>query len=291
PIAPFYMDLLYTDLNSVTRRESDQSVHISDFPVFDPAHIDKELEEKMELAQKISSMVLGLRRKEKLKVRQPLAKIMIPVLTKSFGKQLKAVENIILTEVNVKDMVYLTDTSGIIKKKIKPDFKILGPRYGKQMKEISAALASMQQDEITAFEQNGFHHITAGKERITLVRGDVEILSEDIPGWLVATEGNVTVALDIQVTEDLRNEGIAREFINRIQNLRKESDFDVTDKIRIRIAKHELVNEALKIHQGYIANQVLASSFVLVDEIADETARKIDIDDVEIFVSIQKDEV
>jgi len=242
----------------------------------------------MDIAQKISSMVLGLRRKEKLRVRQPLAKIMVPVLNPHFKEQLEAVENIILSEINVKEIEYLSGSEGVIKKKIKPNFKTLGPKYSKLMKQISAAIAQMGQSDITAIEMQGFFEIQIENEKIVLATEDVEILSEDIPGWLVASEGAITVALDIHVTEELRQEGIAREFVNRIQNIRKESDFEVTDKIRVQIQKHDLINEALEKHADFISNQTLASSFVLVDSLSTDNARQVDIDEVVTFVVVEK---
>jgi len=282
------MDMLYNDLNKVTGLEPDQSVHISQFPVCNESLIDKELEERMDIAQKISSMVLGLRRKEKLKVRQPLAKIMVPVLNPHFGEQLKAVENIILSEINVKEIEYISGDAGLIKKKIKPNFKTLGPKYSKLMKQISAAIAGMGQADIAAVEAQGFYDIRIENETITLGIEDVEILSEDIPGWLVASDGPITVALDINVTDDLRHEGIAREFVNRIQNIRKESDFDVTDKIKVQILKNDLFNEALIKHSEYISNQTLASSFILVDSIDSSKSKQVDIDEVITSVLIEK---
>jgi len=288
PIAPFYADQLYSDLNRGTGKEVDQSVHIANFPVYDESIIDKELEERMDIAQHISSMVLGLRRKEKLKVRQPLAKIMVPVLNPHFRDQLKAVENIILSELNVKEIEYISGGESIIKKKIKPNFKTLGPKYSKLMKQISAAIAQMGQADISAIEMEGSFEIKAGEETIILAAEDVDILSEDIPGWLVASEGALTVALDIHVTEELRQEGIAREFVNRIQNIRKESDFEVTDKINVQIQKHDLLNEALKKHAEYISNQTLASSFVLVDNLEQEKAKQVDIDEVVTYMIVEK---
>ncbi|MBP7509494.1 MAG: isoleucine--tRNA ligase [Prolixibacteraceae bacterium] len=288
PIAPFYMDMLYNDLNKVTGLEPDQSVHISQFPVYNESIIDKELEERMDIAQKISSMVLGLRRKEKLKVRQPLAKIMVPVLNPHFGEQLKAVENIILSEINVKEIEYISGDAGLIKKKIKPNFKTLGPKYSKLMKQISAAIAGMGQSDIAAVEAKGSYDIRIENEAITLGIEDVEILSEDIPGWLVASDGPITVALDINVTDDLRHEGIAREFVNRIQNIRKESDFEVTDKIKVQILKNDLFNEALIKHSEYISNQTLASSFILVDSIDSSKSKQVDIDEIFTSVLIEK---
>ena len=288
PIAPFFMDQLYSDLNSVTGKETDQSVHLADFPTFDASIIDKELEERMDIAQKVSSMVLGLRRKEKLKVRQPLAKIMVPVLNPHFKVQLNAVESIILSEINVKEIEYISGGESIIKKKIKPNFKTLGPKYSKLMKQISAAIAQMGQADIATIETQGAYEIEVENEKINLSTEDVEILSEDIPGWLVASEGAITVALDINITEELRQEGIAREFVNRIQNIRKESDFEVTDKIKIQIQKNELFNDALLKHSEYISNQTLASSFVLVEKIDSENARQVDIDEVIAAILIEK---
>lgn len=230
PIAPFYMDRLFTDLNKVTGRYT-TDVHLVDFPVANESMIDKQLEERMNMAQQISSMVLGLRRKVQIRVRQPLCKLLIPILNDEMTTQLDAVKNIILSEVNVKEIEYITDTAGILVKKIKPNFKTLGPKYGKYMKQISALVAEMNQNDIYNFEKQGTYSLEVGTETLELTLEDVEILSEDIPGWLVANEGRLTVALDINITKELREEGIARELINRIQNLRKERDFNVTDKL------------------------------------------------------------
>jgi len=290
PIAPFYMDQLFGDLNNVTGKETDQSVHIADFPTFDETIIDKELEERMNIAQRVSSMVLGLRRKEKLKVRQPLAKIMIPVLNPHFKEQLESIENIILSEINVKEIEYISGGEGIIKKKIKPNFKTLGPKYSKLMKQISAVIAQMNQSDIAEIETQGSFEIHVENETIVLAPEDVEILSEDIPGWLVASEGAITVALDINISEELRQEGIAREFVNRIQNIRKESDFEVTDKIKVQIQKHEQLNEALEKFADYISNQTLASSFVLVDLIDTDNSRQVDIDEIVTYITIKRQE-
>jgi isoleucyl-tRNA synthetase len=288
PIAPFYMDQLFTDLNSITGKETDQSVHIADFPTYDETIIDKELEERMDIAQRVSSMVLGLRRKEKLKVRQPLAKIMVPVLNPHFKEQLEAVESIILSEINVKEIEYISGGEGIIKKKIKPNFKTLGPKYSKLMKQISAAIAQMSQADIAAIETQGSFEIIVENEKIALAPEDVEILSEDIPGWLVASEGAITVALDINVTEELRHEGIAREFVNRIQNIRKESDFEVTDKIKVTIKRNGLFDNALEKHKEYISSQTLTASFTLVDMIDAALAKQIDIEEENILIIVEK---
>jgi len=265
PIAPFYSDQLFRDLNKITRREQDLSVHLTTFPVADESAVDKALEERMELAQKASSMVLGLRRKEKLKVRQPLARIIVPVLNERFRAQFEAIESIVLTEVNVKQVEYLTDSAGIIQKKIKPNFNMLGPKYSKLMKQIAAMVGAMDQKQIAAFEREGSFDTIIEGEAVHLVTEDVEILTEDIPGWLVASEGSLTVALDIHVSPELRLEGIARELINRIQNLRKESGFDVTDKIELSVGRHPELAEALEKFGDYICAQTLATKLSLVE--------------------------
>ncbi len=286
PIAPFYMDKLFHDLNKVTGRHTG-SVHLTTFPVANEQLIDSLLEERMELAQKISSMVLGLRRKVQLRVRQPLSKLIIPILNEQMLGQLDAVKNIILSEVNVKEIEYITDTTGVLVKKIKPNFKTLGPKYGKYMKQISALVSGMEQSDIFEFEKNGCYNLTIEDETIKLGLEDVEILSEDIPGWLVANEGRLTVALDINVTKELREEGIARELINRIQNLRKESDFDVTDKITLAIGRHAEINEAVEHFSSYIASQVLAENIQLTDT-HDENTKEVEIDEIRTFIKIEK---
>ncbi len=289
PISPFYADLLYSDLNKITGKEVDQSVHLVDFPAFDENIIDKDLEEKMEIAQRASSMILALRRKEKLKVRQPLGRIMVPVLNPHFREQFDAVKNIILTEVNVKEVEYLEDTTGVIKKKIKPNFKTLGPKYGKLMKQIAGAVNQFNQANISELESNGSFEILVGDEKIALATEDVEIQTEDIPGWTLATEGQMTIALDINVTEKLKQEGIAREFINKIQNLRKESNFEVTDRIRIVIEEHQQINDAVLNHKDYICTQTLADSLEVVDNLDDSGAREVDIDkDVSTQILVEK---
>jgi isoleucyl-tRNA synthetase len=287
PIAPFYADLLYTDLNKITGKEVDQSVHLADFPVCDESMINSDLELKMALAQKASSMILGLRRKEKLKVRQPLAKIMVPVLTKEFQEQFDAVKNIILSEVNVKEVEFLTDAAGIISKKIKANFKTLGPKYGKLMKQISGEIAGFNQQDISNLEKNGNYDLNINGETISLSLEDVEIQTEDVPGWLVASEGGLTIALDINLTEELKQEGIAREFINKIQNIRKESDFEVTDRIILQIQKHDFYNLAVANFAEYISNQTLASELVMVDQLEEENSTLVEIDtDVEARIQV-----
>jgi len=289
PVAPFFMDKLFRDLNGVSGKHREASVHIASFPAYDESLIDKDLERKMEIAQTVTSMVLGLRRKVNIKVRQPLNKIMIPILNKGFEKRLDAVKDLILGEVNVKEVEYLHETEGILVKKIKPDFKVLGPKYGKLMKGISAAVAALDQHQIAAFEQQGTYEISVGEEQITLSVEDVEISSEDIPGWLVATEENITVALDVTISPELRYEGIARELINRIQNIRKESDFDVTDKVKIVIEKHKAIADAVEKYSDYIGTQTLAESISLQEKLENNNSKKVDIDeDISVNISVSK---
>jgi isoleucyl-tRNA synthetase len=289
PIAPFYMDKLFTDLNAASSHDRSISVHLSLFPVANSELIDKKLEERMQIAQQVSSMVLSLRRKVNIKVRQPLQKIMVPVLNDSFIDQFEAVKNLILTEVNVREVEYLKDTKGFLVKKIKANFKTLGPKYSKLMKQIAATIATFNQDDIYNFESNGGCKLSLEGQDVQLTSEDVEIMSEDIPGWLVANEGKLTVALDIQLTQELRYEGIAREFINRIQNIRKESGFDVTDKITIEIKKHDAINDAVYNHNEYISAQTLALSLKLVDNLANHDSKLVDIDeDIQTLIRIER---
>ena len=263
PIAPFYADRLFCDLIAATGREKVESVHLSEFPVCNEAMIDKDLEERMQMAQDVSSMVLALRRKVNIKVRQPLQTIMVPVVDAHQQESIEAVKALILNEVNVKELKFVDNAAGILVKKIKPDFKKLGPRYGKIMKALAAAIQAMSQDEINAFEKVGTFTLTVEGQEAMIERADVEIISEDIPGWLVANEGRLTVALDITVTENLRKEGLARELVNRIQNLRKSSGYDITDKISVTVLSNDGMDEAIKDFNSYIANQVLAVSCLL----------------------------
>lgn len=289
PIAPFYTDRLFKDLSKATGRNQKMSVHLTTFPVEDQQAIDKDLEERMSMAQRISSMVLSLRRKVNLKVRQPLNKIMVPVLNDKTVRQLDAVKDIILTEVNIKGIEYLDDTSGVLVKKIKPNFKTLGPKYGKIMKQIAAAINQMQQEDIAELERSGSFKIAAANQEVILSLNDVEILSEDIPGWLVANEGTLTVALDITVTDELKNEGIAREFINRIQNIRKESGFAVTDKVNIQIAKHDGINQAIETFGRFIGSQTLANKVELVDNLEQNTSKLVELDnEISTYMRIDK---
>ncbi len=288
PIAPFFADKLFKDLNKVTGRIDSESVHLAYFPEYNSNLINKDLEERMDIAQRITSMVLSLRRKVNIKVRQPLNKILLPVFSEGFKNKFEAVKNPVLTEVNVKNVEYISDTSDILVKNIKPNFKKLGPKYGKLMKDITAELKKMGQKKIVEMEKEGAHTISAGGQDIQLSLEDVEIASEDIPGWLVTNDGEITVALDITITEELKQEGIAREFVNRIQNLRKDKNFEVTDKINIRIKRHEEVNEAVEKHKNYIGSQTLAENIELVNEL-DGDADAIEINDsVKTEIKIEK---
>ena len=257
PFAPFISERIFRDLNAVSGRH-EGSVHLAQFPAADPSLADKELEETMSLAQRVSSMVLALRRKVNIKVRQPLGKILIPVLDPAMGRHIEAVRPLIMNEVNVKRIELVAETAGLITKPIKPNFKTLGPKYGKYMKQIAALTAAFTQEQIAAVESAPETTLDLGGERITVTAADFEITSEDMPGWLVTSEGKLTVALDITVTDDLRREGVARELINRIQNIRKDSGFEVTDRIRVEIEAKEAVVGAVAAYADYIGQQTLA---------------------------------
>ena len=288
PFAPFITDRIFTDLNAVSGRHGDASVHLSDFPSSDPSLVDADLEEKMSLAQKVSSMVLALRRKVGIKVRQPLSRIVVPVLDPALKEHIAAVESLILSEVNVKRLEFIEDTTGVITKRIKPNFKTLGPRYGKQMKRISALVAAFSQADIAQLERTDRWTADVDGVRVEATAADFDITSEDMPGWLVATEGKLTVAMDITVTEELRREGVARELVNRIQNIRKESGFDVTDKIRVTIGRHEALAGAVESFGDYIAAQTLAVSVAMADASAMPGAQEIEIDDLKVGLSVEK---
>ena len=288
PIAPFYGDQLFSDLIAVTGRETVESVHLSDFPKYDEALIDKDLEERMKMAQDVSSMVLALRRKVNIKVRQPLQTIMVPVADAHQQESIEAVKNLILNEVNVKELKFVDNAAGILVKRIKPDFKKLGPRYGKIMKSLAVAIQGMSQEDILAFEAAGTFTLNVEGQEAAVELADVEIISEDIPGWLVANEGRLTVALDITVTENLRKEGLARELVNRIQNLRKSNGYDITDKINVTVLSSDEMDDAIKEFNEYIANQVLAVS-VEITEHAISDATVLDFEDFNLSVRIEKE--
>ena len=277
PVAPFYMDRLYMDLNTVTGLSQAESVHLTDLPEADQNVIDTELEERMALAQGISSLVHSLRKKHMIKVRQPLSKVLVPVLNDHFQQQVKSVESLILSEVNVKQIEFVDDESGILVKNIKPNFRKLGQEYGPRLKEIAAKINQLDHDSISALESEGKLMIEVPSGAVTLTLEDVEIHYQDIPGWSVASQGRVTVALDITISEDLKKEGIARDLVNRVQNIRKDMGLDVQDKIRINIEKNtDLVNAALKVNKEYICQETQALSLEMPDQLADGVLLEMD---------------
>jgi isoleucyl-tRNA synthetase len=265
PIAPFYSESLYRDLNAVTGKRQEESIHLCSMPEADESMIDKDLEERMQMAQQYSSMVLSLRKKNKIRVRQPLNKVMIPVLDEHFREQVEKITDLILSEVNVKTLEFMTDDSGMLVKKIKANFKALGPRYGKLMKQIAAAIAQFGKEDIQKLENNGVYHLNINGEEVAIELGDVEITTDDIPGWLIASQGALTIALDVTITEDLRQEGIARDIVNKIQGLRKDSGLEVTDQINILIEKQAETEEAINNNISYICSETLAKNLKLVD--------------------------
>jgi isoleucyl-tRNA synthetase len=279
------MDQLFLDLNTVSSKHSVPSVHIADFPQANEVLIDSELEAQMDIAQRVSSLVLGLRKKENIRVRQPLQKIMVPVLDKKFSENLLHVKELILSEVNVKELELLEEDNGILVKSIKPNFKTIGPKYGKQMKSIAAMTAQFTSEDIAKIEANGGWSGTLEGEEIALDMQDFEIVAQDIPGWLVSSEGNLTVALDVTITEVLRSEGIARELVNRVQNLRKDSGLEVTDRIVLKVETNDAVKAAIIANQSYVCNEVLANEVIfeslgkdaLTTDLADKDDARIDL--------------
>ncbi len=289
PIAPFYSERLFQDLNSISQRLSEDSVHLAAFPSSNESLIDLDLEERMGIAQKVSSMVLSLRKKEKIKVRQPLQRIMVPILDQAFESRLRAVEELILSEVNVKELEYLNDTEGKLVKKIKPNFKTLGPKYGKYMKTIATIVSKFDQDTIAQIEANGGTKIKIDNEALKLELSDFEVSNEDIPGWTVTSDGPITVALDINLSEDLKNEGLAREMVNRIQNLRKDQGFDVTDRIKVTIQEHPELLVALNSNLNYICAEILADKLEFREKAEIHGGVELDIDaNLNIEVLVEK---
>lgn len=288
PIAPFFADQLFRDLNAATGKETASSVHIANFPIADESMIDTNLEECMQLAQQSSSMILALRRKAEKKVRQPLMRAVVPTTDTKTLEQLTYIGDLVKNEVNIKELqvVSADDTTIQLVKRIKPNFKVLGKKYGKQMKAIAALINQFSQEDIANLEAAGSTTLTIDNNDIVIETGDVEIATEDMPGWLVANEGTLTIALDITLTDELREEGIAREFVNRIQNMRKANDYEITDKIDIQIQKHDAINTAIDHFGEYIASQVLANSLTLVDSLAESVEQEMD--DYTVFIHIQK---
>ena len=287
PIAPFYADKLYMDLVTATGRDNVVSVHLAKFPEYKEEMIDKELEVRMQMAQDVTSMVLALRRKVNIKVRQPLQCIMIPVVDEEQRAHIEAVKALIMSEVNVKDIKFVDGAAGVLVKKVKCDFKKMGPKFGKQMKAVAAAVAEMSQEAIAEREKNGSYTLQLDGTDVLVEATDVEIFSEDIPGWLVANEGKLTVALDVTVTEELRREGIARELVNRIQNIRKSSGLEITDKIKITLSKNQQTDDAVNEYKDYICNQVLGTSLTLADDV--ESGTELEFDDFKLYVSVVKE--
>jgi len=277
PFAPFYADQLYKDLGG----EKD-SVHLDLWPVADEACIDKDLEARMEMAQKITSMVLALRRKVNIKVRQPLQSIMVPA-TDEQKRHIEAVKDLIMHEVNVKELKFV-EGAGILVKKVKCNFRTMGKKFGKLMKGVAAQMDALSQEQIAELEANGTIGITVDGNALTVEAADVDIISEDIPGWLVSNEGALTVALEVELTDELRQEGMAREIINRVQNLRKESGFEITDRINITLSPNAETDAAVKAFGDYIKTQVLADSIT----IAENGGTEVDFDEFKLNISIAK---
>jgi isoleucyl-tRNA synthetase len=287
PIAPFFMDQLFQDLNTVSNRHQVESVHLADFPVANSAEIDTDLEEKMSIAQKVSSMVLSLRKGKQIKVRQPLQKIMVPILDGDFARRLEDVKDIILSETNIKEIELLTDTEGVLVKKIKPNFKTIGPKYGKQMKAIAGMVAKWTNADISAVELNDGWQGELNGEEIQLDLADFEIVTDDIPGWLVMTEGRLTVALDITLTDELKSEGIARELVSRIQNFRKDQGLEVMDKINLTFDTNEIVKAAIDDNSDYICAEVLANK-IDFDSLAAADNMVADLEEGETIIGLSK---
>lgn len=284
PVAPFFAERLFTDLNSITKKETVESVHLADFPAYQSDLVDQALEERMQLAQDVSSLVLSLRKKVGINVRQPLGRILLPILDQNFEHQVELVKELILSETNIKNIAYIKDTAGFVKKKIKPNFKALGQKVGKDMKLVAEAINNFSAEQIAEIETEG--SIAIPNTQYSILLTDVEIIAEDVPGWQVANLGKLTVALDVTITDELKQEGTSRELVNRIQNLRKGKNFEVTDKINVRLTNHPLISEAVKNNLSYICAEILADSLVLDDQINDGDI--IVIDEIELLIAISK---
>jgi isoleucyl-tRNA synthetase len=286
PVAPFYADRLYQDLDKTTQKEQCSSVHLAYFPDVNSAFIDHKLEQKMQRAQRIVSLVLSIRKKEKIKVRQPLQRVLIPVLDAEEKREIEEISALIAAEVNVKSIEILDDASSILVKEIKPNFKTLGPRFGKDMKAIADAINGFEATQISALERDGSLTIEISGKNIILDASDVVIQSKDIEGWSVASEQGVTVALDSTLSESLVLEGIARELVNRVQNLRKDKGFEVTDTIALTIEKHSRLQEAVQANESYVMSEILAQKIQFIDKNAD--GETLSFDDIETMISIHK---
>jgi isoleucyl-tRNA synthetase len=286
PIAPFFADWLFQNLNGITKRFEAASVHLADYPAVDESAIDADLEERMQLAQDISSLVLSIRKKVNLKVRQPLTRILVPVMNHHMQEQIEKVEELVKNEVNVKRIDYLIDTEGFIKKKLKPNFKELGARMGAKMKSVAAAIGQMGQQEIASLEKQKSYELVVDGEPVVIAITDVDIIAEDIPGWSVANKDNLTVALDITVTPELQDEGNARELVNRIQKIRKETGLELTDRIVVKIEEYAPLKSAIINFSDYICTEILADDIQLVPEI--QTGTEIEVNEATLKVLISK---
>jgi len=283
PIAPFFADRLFNDLNAVTKKEKVESVHLADFPAYHPALVNKPLEERMQMAQDISSLVLSLRKKVGINVRQPLSKILLPILDKNFKKQVEQVKDLILSETNIKTIEYITDAAGFIKKKVKPNFKALGAKVGKDMKAVAEEIGKLNQDDITKLENEGSIQLLTA--HYSLLTTDVEIIAEDVPGWQVANLGKLTVALDVTITSELKQEGVSRELINRIQNLRKTKGFEVTDKINVKVSNLPFLADAVNSNLSYICAEILADNILLDNNLSEGEIALIDENEILIVIT------
>ncbi|MBT6029641.1 MAG: class I tRNA ligase family protein, partial [Crocinitomicaceae bacterium] len=284
PIAPFYADQLFLDLNA---HRSIESVHLEVFPEVDKNAIDSDLEQRMDIAQSVSSLVLSLRKKEKLKVRQPLQKIMVPITNAVFQRQVEEIKELVLSEVNVKELELISEASEVLVKKIKPNFKTIGPKYGKHMKALASLIKEFDQGTISLIEKTARWECEISGEEVILELSDFEIETADIPGWLVATENGITVALDVTLNDQLIEEGIAREFVNRIQNIRKDSGLEVTDRIKLSISSHDKIDRAINNNLNYICSETLAESLQIVTQVDGGTLVEIE-DGVSASISIEK---
>ena len=286
PIAPFFCDQLFRNLNGLTKRFEATSIHHIDFPKADPSKMDAALETRMQLAQDICSLVLSIRKKVNIKVRQPLQKILIPVLDPAMKLSIEQMEELILAEVNVKEINYITETEGVISKKLKPNFKLLGAKLGTKMKQASAVIAALSQNEISELERTGTLTILVEDSPIVLLINEVDIIAEDIPGWSVAVKGNLTVALDISLSEALLKEGHARELVNRVQNIRKEANFELTDKILLQIVDNQHLKESINEFSEYICREILATQIDWVSSL--EEGVDIEINDQKLKILVRQ---
>jgi isoleucyl-tRNA synthetase len=286
PISPFFSDAIFQNLNAITGRFNAESIHHTDFPIADEKVIDTSLEERMQLAQDASSLILSLRKKQNIKVRQPLQKVLIPALSASMKAQLQKVEDLVKAEVNVKEIEYLNPDNSFIKKKIKANFVALGKKLGSKMKTVAAALAEFTQEQIAMLEKEGQYNLQVDGEALILQTAEVEITSEDIPGWLVANKGNLTVALDVRITPKLENEGNAREFVNRIQKIRKDSGFELTDRIIVKVSVGNGLKNSLVEYNDYICAEILADKLEILTDI--ESGTDIEVNDIQLKVIVLK---